>query len=133
MHSEMTADNTTIATVSENRPETQSVNTLTEKQQKQHAARIAVELFTLRTAYPTQARNFSPDEIAAINALWSEVFAGIDPQLLHLAIVRFVVADRKAFFPTVGQIVGVVEQIMAEQKGEEILACQQRKRQQRGL
>lgn len=85
MHSEMTADNTTIATVSENWPEMQSVNTLTEKQQKQHAARIAVELFTLRTAYPTQARNFSPDEIAAINALWSMVSASKVADFLNIA------------------------------------------------
>ena len=94
----------------------QTVNGLSEQQRKQHNAFVAAELFKLRTAYPTQARNFSADEVAATNALWSEAFAGVEIGLLREAINRFIITNRKGFFPVIGQIVEVIEQIVAERE-----------------
>jgi hypothetical protein len=79
---------------------------------------ISGELFKLRVAYPTQARNYSDGEVAAMNALWSEIFIAVEPRLLHEAIIRFITGDRKAFFPSPGQIVGQVERIIAEKEEE---------------
>ena len=110
---------TALVAVSKDWVAAQTVTGLTEKQRHQHNALIAAELFKLRTAYPAQARNFKDEEVSAINALWQEVFAGVAPVVLHEAVRRFIITDRKAFFPSPGQIVGFVEQIMAEQKAEE--------------
>jgi len=80
----------------------------------EHEAVISAELAKLRFAYPTQARNFKQEEADIIQALWSEVFAGVDPVILHEAVIRFIKTDRKAFFPSPGQIMGVVEDIKKE-------------------
>ena len=80
---------------------------------------IAAELYTLRMAYPVQARKFTEREVIRTNELWAEMFAGVDLRLLHKAIIRFIATDRKAFFPSPGQIIGVLEDIMAEEKAEE--------------
>jgi hypothetical protein len=76
---------------------------------------IAAELYTLRMAYPIQARNFTEREVRRTNELWAEIFAGVDLMLLHQAIIRFIATDRKAFFPSVGQIIGVLEEITQEE------------------
>jgi hypothetical protein len=115
-----------LAVVSENWLAAQTVSNLTGKQLKQHNALIAAELYRLKTAYPTQARNFSDEEVDATNALWFEIFAGVDPRILHEAVTRFIVTDRKAFFPAPGQIVGFIEQIIAECKAEEKQAATER-------
>jgi hypothetical protein len=82
-----------------------------------HDALIAAELLRLRRAYPTQARNFSEEEARATGELWAEIFAGVDPVLLHEAVLRFIVTDRKGYFPAPGQIAGCVERIAAEREG----------------
>jgi len=99
----------------------QTVAGLTPQQEKQHKALVAMGLVKLRTAYPTQARNFSPEEVAATNALWAEVFAGVAPELLHKAVIRFIATDRRErkFFPSPGDIAEVVEKIVAEGRAEE--------------
>jgi len=79
---------------------------------------IAAELYTLRMAYPVQARKFTEREVSRTNELWAEIFAGVELRLLHKAIIRFISQDRKAFFPTPGQIIGVVEEIAAEEATE---------------
>ncbi|MFI3254411.1 MAG: replicative helicase loader/inhibitor [Eubacteriales bacterium] len=80
---------------------------------------IAGELAVLQVAFPTQARNFSQDEVEATSHLWQEIFGRIHPKLLHEAVKRFIFKDRKGFFPSPGLIVGEVEQIMEEIIGEE--------------
>lgn len=87
---------------------------------------IAAELFTLRMAYPVQARKFTEREVGRTNELWAEIFAGVDLKLLHQAIIRFIATDRKAFFPSPGQIIGVLEDIMAEEKAEQNRICTER-------
>ena len=49
-------------------------------------------------------------------ALWLEIFVAIEPGIFHDAIMRFVAADRKGFFPSPGQIMGIVENIQAERE-----------------
>ena len=79
---------------------------------------IAAELYTLRMAYPVQARKFTEREVSRTNELWAEIFTGIDLRLLHKAIIRFIATDRKAFFPSPGQIIGVLEDIISEEETE---------------
>lgn len=92
---------------------------MTEKQWAQYDAVVSLELAKLRAVYPTQARSFSDDEYNTMTAVWLEAFADVDPQALHEAIMRFIKADRKAFFPSPGQIMGCVEEIQAEQRERE--------------
>lgn len=80
---------------------------------------IAAELYTLRMAYPVQARKFTEREVIRTNELWAEIFAGVDLLLMHKAVVRFIATDRKAFFPSPGQIIGVLEDIKKEVAAEE--------------
>jgi hypothetical protein len=79
---------------------------------------IAAELYTLRVAYPVQARKFTEREVSRTNELWAETFAGVDLGLLHKAIMRFIDTDRKAFFPSPGQVIGILKDIMAEEEAE---------------
>ena len=82
-------------------------------------AEVSIGLLTLRTAYPTQARNYSDREHDMLTALWLEIFAEVERGILHEAIMRFVAADRKGFFPSPGQVMGYVEEIIAGRKKRE--------------
>lgn len=75
---------------------------------------IAGELARLQTAYPTQARNYSQTEVEVTCALWADIFGRIHPQVFHEAVDRFILNDRKGFFPTPGQVVKYVEDIISE-------------------
>jgi len=77
---------------------------------------ISVGLLKLRTAFPTQTRNYSDKEHDMLMALWLEIFIAIEPSIFHEAIMRFVAADRKGFFPSPGQVMGNVEDIQAERE-----------------
>jgi hypothetical protein len=79
---------------------------------------LSSEILRLRVAYPTQARNFSPQETAMLNELWREIFIAVEPIIFREAVMRFITTDRKSFFPSPGQIVGFVEQIIAEREEE---------------
>jgi len=87
---------------------------MTEQAWAVYDAEMSIGLLTLRTAFPTQARNYSDREFDVLTALWLEIFAEVEPGLLREAIMRFVATDRKGFFPSPGQIMGVVEEIQAE-------------------
>lgn len=130
MSYEKNNENTALAIISQEWIAAQTINAVTEKQRKEQEALIKIELAVLRTAYPTQARNFSAAEVQATTNLWFEIFAKVPAQLLHEAIKRFIINDRKGFFPTPGQIIGFIEQIVvkheAAQKEQEMLENQQR-------
>ena len=79
-------------------------------------AAISVGLLKLRTAFPTQTRNYSDKEHDMLMALWLEIFIVIEPSILHEAIMRFVATDRKGFFPSPGQIMGIADDIKTERK-----------------
>lgn len=80
---------------------------------------IAAELYTLRMAYPVQARKFSEREVRRTNELWAEIFAGADLRLLHKALIRFMATNRSGYFPSPGQVFGVLEDIAAEEAAEQ--------------
>jgi len=91
-------------------------NNITTQEWAVYDAEISVGLLMLRTAFPTQTRNYSDREHDMLMALWLEIFVAIEPGIFHDAIMRFVAADRKGFFPSPGQIMGIVENIQAERE-----------------
>jgi hypothetical protein len=91
-----------------------SATDMTQSRSKKHDALVAIELAALRTAYPTQARGYSESEVQATNALWANVFAGADLDVLHEAVARYIATDRKGYFPSPGQIAGIVDRVAAE-------------------
>ena len=89
---------------------------ISEQQWAIYDAEVSIGLLTLRTAFPTQARNYSDREHDMLSALWLEIFAEIEPGLLRESVMRFISTDRKGFFPAPGQIMGIVEEIIDERK-----------------
>ena len=89
---------------------------MTEQAWAIYDAAMSLGLLTLRTAFPTQARNYSDREHDMLTALWLEIFAETEPGILHEAIMRFVSTDRKGFFPAPGQIMGIAEEIIDERQ-----------------
>ena len=89
---------------------------ITEQEWAIYDAEISVGLLTLRTAFPTQTRNYSDREHDMMMALWLEIFVAIETGIFHEAILRFVTADRKGFFPSPGQIMGIIVDIQAERE-----------------
>ena len=89
---------------------------MTEQAWAIYEAEISIGLLTLRTAFPTQARNYSDREHDMISALWLEIFAEEEPGIFREAIMRFISTERKGFFPAPGQIMGIVEEIIAERE-----------------
>ena len=87
-----------------------------EKQWLKYEAAVKVGLFKLRTAYPTQSRNYNATEADALTALWLENFCETCPDVLLEAVARFIKADRKGFFPAPGLIMAFVDEIEAEKR-----------------
>lgn len=82
---------------------------------------ISEQLLVLQTAFPTIVRNYDEYEVQALQQLWYDIFKNVPEQLMREAIKRFIINDRKGFFPSPGQIVGEIEQIVAEQKEAELM------------
>lgn len=80
---------------------------------------INSQLLVLQTAFPTIVRNYDQFEFQAMQKLWYDIFKNVPEQLMQEAIKRFIINDRKGFFPSPGQIVGYIEQIAQEQKEAE--------------
>ena len=89
---------------------------ITEQEWAVYDAELSIGLLTLRTAFPTQTRNYTDREHDMLTALWLEMFVEIEPGLIHEAIMRFIAADRKGFFPSPGQIMGHIVDIQAERE-----------------
>lgn len=83
---------------------------------------ISAQLLILQTAYPTIVRNYDQYEFQALQNLWYDIFKNIPEQLLKEAIKRFIINDRKGFFPSPGQIIGYIEQIVYEKKFNELVS-----------
>jgi hypothetical protein len=88
--------------------------------------KLNAQLLTLQTAFPTVVRNYDANEFKAMQSLWYEIFKNVPEEIMQEAIRQFIINDRKGFFPSPGQIVGVIEQIVKEQKErqEEISRCE---------
>lgn len=82
---------------------------------------INSQLLVLQTAFPTIVRNYDEYEVQALQQLWYGIFKNVPEQLMREAIMRFIINDRKGFFPSPGQIVGYIEQIVAEQQEAELV------------
>jgi len=89
---------------------------ITEQEWQIYDAEISVGLLTLRTAFPTQTRNYSDKEHDMLMALWLEIFVALEPGIINEAILRFIATDRKGFFPSPGQIMGIIVDIQAERE-----------------
>ena len=63
---------------------------------------------------------------SAITALWLDMFAEVEPGLIGEAIMRFLDKERKGFFPSPGQIKGIIEDIQGEQKEKAMMEQTQR-------
>ena len=73
---------------------------------------VIQSLYKLQVAFPTQARNFDTSESNALTLLWLEIFAEVKPWVLAEAVTLFIKNDRSGFFPSPGQIMGAVEEIL---------------------
>jgi len=89
---------------------------ITEQEWVIYDAEISVGLLTLRTAFPTQTRNYSDKEHDMLMALWLEIFVALEPGIINEAILRFIATDRKGFFPSPGQVMGIIVDIQAERE-----------------
>ena len=78
------------------------------------AKSVTCSLFKLRTAFPTQTRNYSAEEANALTSLWLEVFNGICPYVLNIAVTIYIKEERTGFFPSPGQIMGIVDSLLEE-------------------
>ena len=90
-----------------------------EKRRAEYEKVISTQLLRLRTAYPTQARNFTTTEAKLLSAMWMEIFAEVPAEVLQEAVSRHIKNDRTGFFPTPGQIMGEVEKIIAERRAKQ--------------
>jgi len=109
-----TNDQPTLAGLAKNR--IMSRCGITEQEWAIYDAEVSVGLLTLRTAFPTQTRNYSDKEHDMLMALWLEIFVALEPGIINEAILRFIAADRKGFFPSPGQIMGIIVDIQAERE-----------------
>jgi len=83
--------------------------------------RIDAQLLVLQTAFPTVVRNYDKHEFKALQSLWHEIFKNVPEELLKEAVKRFIISDRKGFFPSPGQIIGHIEEIVKEREDEEYM------------
>lgn len=77
---------------------------------------INAQLLVLQTAFPTVVRNYDHYEFQALQQLWYDIFKNVPEQLMREAIRRYIINDRKGFFPSPGQIIGCIKQIVLEQE-----------------
>ena len=88
---------------------------------------IDSQLLVLQTAFPTVVRNYDQYEYQALRSLWYEIFKNVPKDLMEEAIMRFIINDRKGFFPSPGQIVGYIEQIVVERKFNDLFSMKRKR------
>lgn len=76
---------------------------------------VAKQLLVLQTAYPTITRSYNKSEYRSLLKLWYSIFRFVPENTMREAIRRYIINDRKGFFPVPGQIVGYIEQIVGEE------------------
>lgn len=81
---------------------------------------INKQLMVLSTAFPTVVRNYDDYEVKAMQELWYSIFKNVPEELFQEGIKRYIINDRKGFFPSPGQIVGIIVDIVEKRKWEEI-------------
>ncbi|MCL2215430.1 MAG: replicative helicase loader/inhibitor [Defluviitaleaceae bacterium] len=86
----------------------------------QYEALVTVELLKLRYAFPVQSQSASVETATNTAMVWAEALMGIEPEIIHAAVAKFIKDDRKGFFPSPGQIVGLAEKIIIERKNHDL-------------
>ena len=84
------------------------------------------QLLVLQTAFPATVRNYDEFEFKALQSLWYDIFKYVPPEIMREAIRRFIIKDRKGFFPSPGMIVEYIEEIADEQKFNKLFASSDR-------
>lgn len=77
------------------------------------------QLLVLRTGFRTFFKDYTDEDFQLMQSLWYGVFKHIPEELFSEAISRFICTERKGFPPSIGQIVGCVEQIVKERESAE--------------
>lgn len=81
---------------------------------------LNAQLLILQTAFPLSVRNYDEYEFKALQSLWYEIFKNVPEELMNEAVKRFIITERKGFFPSPGQIVGCIEDIMRNREAEKL-------------
>lgn len=68
-------------------------------------------LAVLRAVYPNFYTHATPEDAAALIALWTEMFADDDYAVINAAVKALIATDEKGFPPTIGAIKARVRQI----------------------
>lgn len=89
--------------------------------QEMPIAALNRQLLVLRTGFRTFFKDYTDEDFRLMQSLWYEVFKHIPEELFAEAISRFICTERKGFPPSIGQIVGCVEQIVKERESAEFL------------
>lgn len=89
--------------------------------QEMPIAALNRQLLILRTGFRNAFKDYTDDDFRCMQSLWYEVFKNIPEELFSEAITRFICTERKGFPPSVGQIIGCVEQILEERENNELL------------
>ncbi len=82
--------------------------------------KLNAQLLILQTAFPLSVRNYDEYEFKALQSLWYEIFKNVPEELMNEAVKRFIITERKGFFPSPGQIVGCIEDIMRNREAEKL-------------
>lgn len=84
-------------------------------------AQINKQLMVLSTAFPTVVRNFDPYEFKATQELWYSIFKNVPEELLQEAVRKFIITERKGFFPSPGQIIGIITDIVKKREMDDLM------------
>lgn len=84
-------------------------------------AQINKQLMVLSTAFPTVVRNFDPYEFKATQELWYNIFKNVPEELLQEAVMQYIINERKGFFPSPGQIIGIITEIVKKREMDELM------------
>lgn len=82
---------------------------------------INKQLMVLSTAFPTIVRNYDQYEYKAMQELWYSIFKNVPEELFQEGVKRYIINDRKGFFPSPGQIVGIILGIVQERENAEFI------------
>ncbi len=84
-------------------------------------AQINKQLMVLSTAFPTIVRNFDEYEFKATQELWYGIFKNVPEELLQEAVMRYIINERKGFFPSPGQIIGIMTEIVKKRQMDDLM------------
>ena len=84
-------------------------------------SQINKQLMVLSTAFPTVVRNFDPYEFKATQELWYSIFKNVPEELFQEAVKKYIINERKGFFPSPGQIIGIITEIVKKREMDDLM------------